>query len=129
MMTHDETENRLPPAEERTCRQCGAHFLYTDAEREFRELRGLEGPTLCPECRERDRAFRNNELITFYKRTDTFDPFLFGENTQGAQHLKPHRATHIAICAQCGAETRVPFKPRDDRPVYCRTCFHARQGR
>ena len=27
------------------------------------------------------------------------------------------------ICAGCGAEARVPFKPREDRPVYCSECF------
>ncbi|MBQ1596933.1 MAG: zinc-binding protein, partial [Clostridia bacterium] len=23
----------------------------------------------------------------------------------------------------CGAECKVPFKPREDRPVYCSECF------
>jgi CxxC-x17-CxxC domain-containing protein len=30
-------------------------------------------------------------------------------------------------CAECGAETEVPFVPRNDRPVYCRACFDARK--
>ena len=25
--------------------------------------------------------------------------------------------------ANCGAEAKVPFQPRDDRPVYCSDCF------
>ena len=25
--------------------------------------------------------------------------------------------------AACGKEARVPFKPRDDRPVYCSECY------
>ena len=25
--------------------------------------------------------------------------------------------------ASCGKEARVPFKPREDRPVYCSECF------
>ncbi len=30
-----------------------------------------------------------------------------------------------AVCAQCGAQTTVPFKPSQGRPVYCRDCFRA----
>jgi len=28
-----------------------------------------------------------------------------------------------ATCADCGNECQIPFKPKDDRPVYCRECF------
>jgi len=28
-----------------------------------------------------------------------------------------------AICADCGKECEVPFKPMEGRPVYCRECF------
>ncbi len=28
-----------------------------------------------------------------------------------------------ATCGDCGNECQVPFKPKDDRPVYCRECF------
>ncbi|RJQ13593.1 hypothetical protein C4553_02855 [Candidatus Parcubacteria bacterium] len=30
---------------------------------------------------------------------------------------------HPATCSNCGAETTVPFKPTQGRPVYCRDCF------
>ena len=33
-----------------------------------------------------------------------------------------------AVCANCGTETMVPFKPTSDRPVYCRDCFDARKS-
>jgi len=33
------------------------------------------------------------------------------------------REMHKAICADCGQETEVPFKPTEGRPVYCRDCF------
>ena len=29
----------------------------------------------------------------------------------------------MPICASCGKEARVPFQPREDRPVYCSECF------
>ncbi len=28
-----------------------------------------------------------------------------------------------AKCADCGNDCQIPFKPKDDRPVYCRECF------
>ena len=28
-----------------------------------------------------------------------------------------------AVCAECGAPTKIPFQPRNDRPVYCSNCF------
>ena len=33
------------------------------------------------------------------------------------------REMHKATCADCGNECEVPFKPKEDRPVYCRECF------
>ena len=28
-----------------------------------------------------------------------------------------------AVCASCGKTCKVPFQPREDRPVYCSECF------
>lgn len=28
------------------------------------------------------------------------------------------------VCDKCGRETTVPFKPRNNKPVYCRDCFN-----
>ena len=36
---------------------------------------------------------------------------------------KPEREMYTAVCAACGKEATVPFKPREDRPVYCSECF------
>jgi CxxC-x17-CxxC domain-containing protein len=33
-----------------------------------------------------------------------------------------------AVCAQCGKETEVPFKPTGDRPVYCSDCYQQQRG-
>ncbi len=33
------------------------------------------------------------------------------------------REMHKAVCADCGKECEVPFKPSEDRPVYCRDCY------
>ncbi len=33
------------------------------------------------------------------------------------------REEHDATCSDCGQACKVPFKPTDGRPVYCRDCF------
>jgi CxxC-x17-CxxC domain-containing protein len=33
------------------------------------------------------------------------------------------REMHRVICAECGTETEVPFLPKNDRPVYCSSCY------
>jgi CxxC-x17-CxxC domain-containing protein len=38
------------------------------------------------------------------------------------------RSLTKVICAECGKECEVPFKPTADRPVYCRDCFAKRKG-
>ena len=37
------------------------------------------------------------------------------------------REMHKAVCAECGQECEVPFKPDDDRPVFCRDCFRKKK--
>ncbi|MBR3037249.1 MAG: zinc-binding protein, partial [Clostridia bacterium] len=34
-----------------------------------------------------------------------------------------------AVCAACGKPTKVPFQPRNDKPIYCSECFAQRRGR
>ena len=33
------------------------------------------------------------------------------------------RKMYKAVCADCGKECEVPFKPTQGRPVYCRDCY------
>ena len=35
--------------------------------------------------------------------------------------------SHKATCSECGAECEVPFKPAEDRPVYCKECFRKKR--
>ncbi|MDE5994012.1 MAG: zinc-binding protein, partial [Oscillospiraceae bacterium] len=32
------------------------------------------------------------------------------------------------VCASCGGEAKIPFEPKDDRPVYCSDCFAKMKG-
>ncbi len=34
---------------------------------------------------------------------------------------------HKINCSDCGKESEVPFKPKEDRPVYCKECFIKRK--
>ncbi|MBU0459961.1 MAG: DNA-directed RNA polymerase [Nanoarchaeota archaeon] len=43
------------------------------------------------------------------------------DNRQGG--FRGDREMHKAVCADCGKECDVPFKPSGDRPVYCRECY------
>ncbi len=79
------------------CRDCGADFVFTAGEQGFYMEKGLiNEPQRCPDCRARKRR----------------------ERSSGAP-----REMHAVVCAECGTETTVPFLPKDDRPVYCSSCY------
>ena len=46
---------------------------------------------------------------------------------QGGGFGSGPREMHKATCAECKKECEVPFKPREDRPVYCKDCFSKRK--
>ncbi len=33
------------------------------------------------------------------------------------------REMNQITCSECGAQSEVPFKPAEGRPVYCRDCY------
>ena len=83
------------------CRECSEDFTFTAGEQEFYAAKGFENePSRCPSCRSQRRQQRNE--------------------------FRAERQMYPVICAECGVETEVPFKPTGDRPVYCRTCFQNR---
>ncbi len=83
-----------------TCRECEAEFTFSVGEQEFYAEKGLlNEPQRCPTCRAQRRRQRNG--------------------TEG-------REMHEVVCAGCGGQALVPFLPRNDRPVYCSTCFAER---
>jgi CxxC-x17-CxxC domain-containing protein len=38
------------------------------------------------------------------------------------------RQMHKIKCSECGKEDEVPFKPRNDAPVYCKECYFKKKG-
>ncbi len=85
------------------CRECGQDFVFTAGEQEFYQQKGLMNePARCPACRAARRAAGGGGRLA-------------GERAP--------REMHRVICAECGAETEVPFLPKNDRPVYCSSCY------
>lgn len=81
------------------CQECQEEFIFSAGEQEFYAEKGfVNEPLRCKPCRdERKRRIRANR--------EMFD----------------------AVCAECGEDAKVPFRPREDRPVYCNDCFAARR--
>ena len=85
-----------------TCVECGNEFTFTVGEQEFFASRGYTNePKRCPQC----RAARKSQQRGY------------GDSYGSAREMHP------VVCAQCGKDTMVPFKPRGDKPVYCSDCF------
>ncbi len=82
------------------CKECGNEFIFTAGEQEFYAEKGfVNEPQRCKACRDARKSAG-----------------------------RPEREMHDAICANCGKACKVPFRPREDRPVYCSECFAAQKG-
>lgn len=81
------------------CKECGADFVFTAGEQEFYAEKGFTNePQRCKACRD------------------------------AKKNASRSRESFTAVCAECGGEAKVPFKPHDDRPVYCSECFAKQRG-
>lgn len=79
------------------CHECKKLFVFSEGEQEFFKQRGLVNlPKRCANCR----------LTAKFRRT--------GDSPE---------KLHQTDCTTCGALTVVPFKPSEERPIYCRACL------
>ncbi len=77
------------------CKDCNQEFTFTAGEQEFYAERGFENePQRCKSCRDSRK-----------------------------QKVRETREYFTSTCASCGKEAKVPFKPREDRPILCSECF------
>jgi len=77
------------------CVVCGKEFIFTaDEQRFFHAKNFVNDPKHCKECKAKRAA--------------------------SASRTRPETRT---VCAECGTETTVPFRPNQGRPVLCRACF------
>lgn len=84
------------------CKDCGQEFTFTASEQEFYAEKGFTNePQRCKACRDSRK-----------------------QNSRGG---RGERQMFDAICSECGKPCKVPFQPRDDRPIYCSDCFSNRR--
>jgi len=77
------------------CKDCGADFVFTAGEQEFYHEKGFTNePLRCQTCREAHK-----------------------------KQIRANREWHEGTCASCGAPAKVPFKPTQDKPIYCSECY------
>ncbi|HAE40407.1 MAG TPA: zinc-binding protein [Candidatus Riflebacteria bacterium] len=83
------------------CRNCGCECIITDAQRNFLEGYGCSQPPLfCDAC--------------------------FTAELSQVWEMPGER--RVAVCSECGVETRLHFVPSLGRPVFCPQCHKKRQG-
>ena len=81
------------------CEDCSKEFVFTAGEQEFFAEKGLTNKP--KRCPECRKAKRQRNRKKLYD----------------------------VVCARCGAQTKVPFKPRGDKEVLCRDCFNAENAK
>jgi CxxC-x17-CxxC domain-containing protein len=85
------------------CADCGIEFLFTAGEQVFFHDKHLKNePKRCKPCKAKRVEILSRERAA--SRT----------------------VTRMA-CSACGRTTTVPFRPTQNRPVFCRECFRQRQ--
>jgi CxxC-x17-CxxC domain-containing protein len=94
------------------CVDCGSEFTFSSGEQErFAQLGFTNEPKRCGPCRQAKKASRGDD----------------GGGRRQPSSGGGSREMFSAVCGQCGKEARVPFQPRNDRPVYCSDCFGGRR--
>ena len=82
------------------CVDCGNDFVFTAGEQLFfHDKQFKNDPKRCKQCKAK-RPSTNGGGVKAETRT---------------------------TCSECGAETTVPFKPTQGRPVLCRSCFQQKR--
>ncbi|HSB50276.1 MAG TPA: CxxC-x17-CxxC domain-containing protein, partial [Nitrosopumilaceae archaeon] len=79
-------------------------------------------PVYCRECFQNHKPQERGGGSRFGRRSS------YGRNNRGSRFGRGSRNDRpremfTATCGDCGNECQIPFKPKDDRPVYCRECY------
>ena len=109
-----------------SCRDCGQAFVFTTGEQEFFAQKGFTNePSRCPDCRRARRAERGGR-----SGDDSSGGYSSGGYGAGGYggYGRRERELFSATCSSCGNEARVPFQPREDKPVYCADCFSSQRS-
>jgi len=95
------------------CLECGAEFEFcVEQQREYAERGYVREPKRCRNCRGQRRDAHPAPPPP----------------ADRPQRPGPTAGRfYSADCTECGARTRVPFRPIEGRPVYCHPCHQRRQ--
>ena len=92
-----------------TCAECGNSFAFTVEDQQYHAEKGYTNePKRCPPCRDARRSERRS--------------------SGGGFGSSGPRQMFAVVCAQCGKDAEVPFRPTGDRPVYCSDCYRQQAG-
>lgn len=96
-LTAQEGQDQVHQDRTLVCRDCAEEFVFSAGEQAFFLSKGLQNdPQRCLSCRAAAKR---------------------------ARVIGGPREFHAAICGSCGGQAIVPFAPRNDRPIYCSSCF------
>src|ERR1700679_3108941 len=96
------------------CSDCGQEFVFTAGEQQFFQERGYSSPRRCKPCRQAKQGAGQGS-----------GSYAQHESSGGGSGSG---TSTTVVCASCGQTTTVPFEPRGDRPVYCKSCYRPKQG-
>jgi CxxC-x17-CxxC domain-containing protein len=103
-----------------TCADCGIDFVFSASEQEFFAQKGFtSAPKRCSSCRAQRRATGGG---------GSYASSSGGGYNGGGGYSRGPREMFDAVCARCGKDTQVPFRPTGARPVYCSDCFRLMRG-
>ncbi len=89
------------------CSICRGDFPFSTEEQIFYNEKGFSNPKKCKPCRQKAKKARRKNS---------------GFNNEGDGEQRPLFDT---VCSACGIGTQVPFKPDEQKPVYCRDCYRS----
>ena len=119
------------------CVDCGAEFTFTgDEQSRFAERGFTNEPKRCKTCRDARKAQQGGgggggrppRSGGFGGGGGGGGGYSRGGGGGGGGGYGAPRQMFPAVCASCGQQTEVPFKPSGNRPVYCRDCFQSQRS-
>jgi CxxC-x17-CxxC domain-containing protein len=96
------------------CIDCGGDFIFTSGEQLFFY----------------DKQFKNEPKRCKACKTKRVSVLGAAPQSHGHGHGQSYQFSKVetrATCSQCGKDTTVPFRPTQNRPVFCRECFQSRR--
>ncbi|MTV49796.1 zinc-binding protein [Heliobacillus mobilis] len=86
------------------CKECGSEFTFSTSEQEDFSVKGYtNSPGRCGACRESRKARIGKQALISQTR-------------------------YPSVCAECGSQTTVPFKPLGHKPIYCCNCYGSKKA-